>query len=415
MAISAPLERPLPNVDAGVRAQVGTIETVEGLRGVAVLWVIVFHYCVVRSTGAADPWIAWVDGIPALALVARNGYLGVDLFFLITGFLLTLPWFRSAMGGGEAPAAGGFYERRLRRIVPAYYVQLACLFFVFLPLLRGWLYVRQDAAFLLFNLGAHATFTHYMTPITSASLSINGPLWTLALEMQYYLLLPLLAPFFVRAPLRAAAALVAVAIAWRWSSFHDMETVVRAEMAIGSWWSVPEATIRQFIASQLPGYLGHFALGILIGRAWLLARGRAASVAMKVLAAGIALASLVALHGLYAGGGARIGELAWLASLGLMAAAMAALVCVESGLASALLGNSALGFLGRVSYSAYLYHLPLLLVANHLWPQADGVSVLPAYFLSVLGVSWLSWRFVELPFMRSRASPPPRAIPRRAP
>ena len=383
----------------GVRAELGHIATVEGLRGVAVLWVILFHFCVVRSTGSRDPWIAFVDAMRPLAVVIRNGYLGVDLFFLITGFLLALPWLRNAARGLPAPSAMSVYERRVRRIVPAYYVQLAFLFFVCLPLLRGYEYWRQDLWFLLFNLGAHLTFLHYTSPLTSASLSINGPLWTLALEAQYYLILPFIAPLFARAPWRAALALVAVATLWRWLSLRDLEPLVRMQMALGSWWSIPEATIRAFIASQLPGYLAHFALGILAGRAWLVWRDAPPGAMRSSIAIAAAVAGLGTLYWLYSGGGAVVGELSWLASACAMAVSMTALVSTRIPLGRALFANAPLAFVGRVSYSGYLYHLPLLMLANRFFPAAEGWAVFPAYFATVLFVSWLSWRFVERPFM----------------
>ena len=385
----------------GVRAALGHIPAIEGLRGVAVLWVVLFHFCVVRSTGARDPWIAFVDSVQPLAIVIRNGYLGVDLFFLITGFLLALPWFRNAALGLPPPSATGFYERRIRRIVPAYYVQLAFLFFVFVPLLRGFDYLRHDSGFLLYNLGAHLTFLHYTTPISSASLSINGPLWTLALEAQYYLLLPFLAPLFVRAPWRSALALVVIATAWRWLAWHDMGPLVRAQMSLGIWWSVPESTIRAFIASQLPGYLAHFALGILAGRAWLAWYPGPGDVRRHALAGGAAIASLGTLYWLYTGGGAIVGELAGLASTVAMGTAMAALVSTGLPAGQWLLANGPLQLVGRVSYSAYLYHLPLLMVANEFFPVANDWEVFPLYLGTVLGVSWLSYRYVELPFMKA--------------
>jgi peptidoglycan/LPS O-acetylase OafA/YrhL len=406
---------PPPRIDEGVRAEVGYIATIEGLRGVAVLWVMLFHYCVVRSTGAKDPWIALVDAWQPIALVFRNGYLGVDLFFLITGFLLTLPWLRNALEGRPAPSPTAFYERRARRILPAYYVQLAFLFLLFVPLLRSWGYLRQDAMYLLFNLGAHVTFLHYATPITSASLSINGPLWTLALEMQYYLVLPFIAPFFVRAPLRSALALIAVATTWRWLSLDDLDPLVRAEMHLGSWWNVSEATIRHLLATQLPGYLGHFALGILAGRAWLASRARRWSKVEQAAALGVAGAALCVLYWLYAGGSGHIGEMAWLFSIVSMAIAMSALVCVDTPVSRALLANPALGFVGKVSYSAYLYHLPILLVINRFWPEVDNPGVFLSYVATALGVAWLSYRCVELPFMRKRGAARPYASPPRAP
>src|SRR5438105_1562413 len=245
--------------EESVRSEIGHVDAIEALRAVALLWVVLFHYLLVRAPGAADPWNAWVASIAPLDSLLRNGYLGVDLFFLITGFLLILPWVRHAMQGRAAPRARDFYVRRIRRIVPAYYVQLVVLFLVMLPLVHGIAFARANAGFVGLNAAAHALFLHYTTPITSGSLELNGALWTLTLEAEYYLLLPLLAPVFVRAPVVTATILVALAGLWRWLTATDLAPLVSLEMALGERWSLPEATIRHLLLTQLPGYLGHFA------------------------------------------------------------------------------------------------------------------------------------------------------------
>ncbi len=139
-----------------VRAEVGDIPAIEGLRGVAVLWVMVFHYFVLRDGRFDDAFIAAVKSWAPLEAFVRNGYLGVDLFFLITGFLLTLPWFRHADAGLPAPDWRSFYARRARRILPAYYVQLVFLFFVVLPLIYPRIWI-ESTPFVVGNLGAHFT------------------------------------------------------------------------------------------------------------------------------------------------------------------------------------------------------------------------------------------------------------------
>jgi len=198
-----------------VRSEVGDIPAIEGLRGVAVLWVMVFHYFVLRDGKFDDAFIELVKSWTPLEAFVRNGYLGVDLFFLITGFLLILPWYRHADAGLPPPDWRSFYARRARRIVPAYYVQLVFLFFVVLPLLHPRIWI-QSTPFVTFNLGAHFTFLHYTSPLTSSSMTVNGALWTLAIEMQYYLLLPLVAPLFVRWPWRSLVAAFLIAAGWRW-------------------------------------------------------------------------------------------------------------------------------------------------------------------------------------------------------
>lgn len=385
---------------AGVRDEVGFIEPIEGLRGVAVLWVVAFHYVVVRSaTFPTDPWLQLVAQSPVAQVIVRNGYLGVDLFFLITGFLLTLPWFRHAAEGLPPPSARAFYLRRANRILPAYYVQLLVLFVICVPLLRDLTYWKTDLAYYLVNFGAHVTLLHYTTPITSASLTLNGALWTLALEAQYYLLLPVLAPLLVRAPWRTALGLFVIAIAWHWLARHDLAPLVAFEMAIGAAWNLPENTIRHLLQTQLPGYLGHFAAGILAGRAWLRWRGRAFGPMASAAWLAAAAAALGVLYRMHAPGGVWLGEHNWVLIPITMGIVMLALVSSGSALARPLLANPPLKFVGRASYSIYLYHLPLLLLWNKFAPRDLGWPSLPLYLAIVLAAAWASYRWVELRYI----------------
>jgi peptidoglycan/LPS O-acetylase OafA/YrhL len=380
------------------RAVAGFNAPLEGLRGVAALWVLVFHYIVVRGARFEDPWVEALTACPALEVVVRNGYLGVDLFFVITGFLLALPWLRHARDGSPVPSALAFYRRRVRRILPAYYVQLLFLFFVCLPLVRGLLYLRYDAYFLAHNLFAHTFLAHYLSFYTSASLGLNGALWTLAIEAQYYLLLPLIAPWAARAPWRSAAAMLAIAVLWRWLAQHDMEALVRWQMEIGARWNVSEAKARHLLTTQLPGYLGHFAAGILCAHAWLAWRGKRVhgiAGAAWAAAAGVALGVLYVIH---APGGALPGGLTWLAVVAAIGVAMLALVARGLPAADALLANRPLAFTGRVSYSMYLYHLPLLAIWNQYVSARAGWLSFPLYLALTLLVAWLSWRWIEVPY-----------------
>ena len=306
----------------GVRDEVGYIAPIEGLRGVAVLLVVLFHYVVVREAGASDPWIAAMAAWEPANRAVHHGNLGVDHFFGISGFLLALPWFVRAREGRPAPSAAAFYRRRWWRIAPAYYLQLAALFLAVLPLLHGWSYWRSDLYVYALNAAAHGLFLHNLAPLTSASMGVNGALWTLGVEAQFYLLLPLVAPLFVRRPAAMLAAAMAIALAWRLFAGSD------------------------FLRAQLPAYLGHFALGIVLGRAWLARRG-APSRATR--------------------------------------------------LAHLVLGRGPLAFTGRVSYSAYLYHFPLLLLWNRYAAVPPALS-LPLYLALLLALAWLSWRFVEQRF-----------------
>ena len=380
----------------GVRAAAGTVPSLDGMRGIAVLWVVMFHYAALGDA-SRDAWIQAIGAIPLLDAVVRNGYLGVDLFFLISGFLLVLPWFVHAAAGQEPPSAREFYARRVRRIVPAYYVQLALLFLLFIPLLRGWDYWKRDLNVILWNAVAHAGFLQLTSPLTSGTLAVNGALWTLAIEAQYYLLLPLIAPLLARAPVRVTFAAFAIAIAWQALARHGFDAWIAQQMRWGAHWRWTEETVRHLQLTQLPSYLGHFALGSCLGLAWLQWRDRASRLGPWLALASVSAFALL----LYAVGTreAIAGEQTWLVTtlaLGtlLLAAALGGPV------ARMVLDHGPLAFVGRVSYSAYLYHLPLLLLWNAYWPGPSSIASLPLYLAAVLIVAWLSWRFVEQRFLR---------------
>jgi peptidoglycan/LPS O-acetylase OafA/YrhL len=377
---------------AGVRAEIGHVPAIEGLRGIAVSWVVVFHYFVVRER--SDPWVAAARHWDALDRLARNGYLGVDLFFLISGFLLTLPWFAHARSGLAPPSTYGFYERRFWRIVPAYYVQLAVLFLLAMPLLHGWMYWRSDLFVYALNAVAHVGFVHNLTPLTSASMGANGALWTLAVEAQYYLVVPLIAPLFVRHPWTLSCACLAIAVAWRHGAEHDFETLIAIQQAFGRHWQWSDDTVRGLLRTQLPAYAGHFALGIVLGRGWLAWRERRASRHDGALVLALGVTGLGTLWWILVRTSPLLGNHGWILGTLALGAVLFAAAADRTCVARTLLGRGPFAFAGRVSYSAYLYHLPLLYVWNR-YSLFPGWACLPLYLAALLAVSWLSWRHVE--------------------
>lgn len=391
-----------PTVPAeSVRSEVGDVPAIEGMRGVAVLWVLLFHFFVVRNGKFDDAFLSLVKAWPPLEAFVGNGYLGVDLFFLITGFLLTLPWFRHADAGLAAPATRAFYARRARRILPAYYVQLVFLFFLALPLLHPRLWI-ESTAFVVGNIGAHATFLHYTSPLTSASMTVNGALWTLAIEFQYYLLLPFVAPLFVKWPWRSLAAAAALAAGWRWLAMNDLGFLVAAYLRLVAHTSVTEAGIRHFVETQFPAWSLHFALGILAGRAWMRRRSAPPAGAWRLIPIAIAVAAVFALYFTLRHGTSRLGSFGWMAFPVLIATAFAAVVSWPSPWLARIVDSPPLAGLGRISYSAYLYHLPLLLLFNALLPGAGGYLAFPAWLATVVGVAAVSYRYVEVPYLSRR-------------
>ncbi|HYC36916.1 MAG TPA: acyltransferase [Usitatibacter sp.] len=366
------------------------IPTLDGMRGIAVAWVLLFHYTALRS-GMGDPWVQAIEASTLGNAIARSGYLGVDLFFLLSGFLLALPWLE-----GNALHAREFYARRLRRIVPAYYVHLAVLFALFVPLLRGIEYWRSDFYVVAWNGIAHALFLHNTSPLTSGSLAVNGALWTLAVEAQFYLLLPLLAPIAARRPLASTLVATFIAGAWQWGARHDLQWLVAWQMSVGSHWGWPEGVLRHLLLTQLPSYIAHFALGALLASLWL----RQARAGPARGAFTLAFAAITLLLATILGRGLLPGQHAWIATTLSLGTLLFAASIARGSLAASALARGPLAFAGRVSYSAYLWQVPLLLAFNIVAPALNAGLVLPLYLAALAAVSWLSWRFIELRFWK---------------
>jgi peptidoglycan/LPS O-acetylase OafA/YrhL len=398
-AIAAPLI--VTRATEGVRVEAGYLPAIEGLRGIAVLWVMLFHYVVMIEGKLADPFIAAIGDIKPLDVLARNGYLGVELFFLITGFLLTLPWFLRAAHGEPPPSIREFYVRRFWRIAPAYYVQLAVLFFFVLPLLKGIGYWRNDLYVLTFNVVAHLSFLHNTTPLSSGSLAMNGALWTLTAEAQYYLLVPLVAPLFLRWPRSTLVVALFLAALWRQGAAHGLDTIVALHMSFGRIWSWSEATIRQLLVTQIPSYFGHFATGVLAGKAWVGWRAQPPDRALRLAlyaAAVVGLALLYAVHGHL---GPIFGDVTGFVPAFALGALFFAIAAEPRGARHPVLGCRPLLFTGRISYSMYLYHWIVLLLWTRYMPPIGWLSF-PLYVATVFAIGWVSWRYVEVPFLRKK-------------
>ena len=152
----------------------------DGLRGVAVLLVLLIHTAVPMTEGFPDDDVVQLFWSAIEPLYILGGT-GVHLFFVLSGFLLFLPFARRLLVGGNKPRTGLFYRRRLLRILPAYYMALVLVWAVF----------ERDTIVEPFKqFATHALLIHNYSWLTYRGL--NVPTWTMAVESQFYLLLPLL-------------------------------------------------------------------------------------------------------------------------------------------------------------------------------------------------------------------------------
>jgi peptidoglycan/LPS O-acetylase OafA/YrhL len=217
---------------------------IEALRAIAA-GIVVIHHCWSLGTQPRFPAYWAVEGF---------GSLGVNVFFLLSGYLLPDYFWRPK---GKRPLLP-FYVRRIMRILPAYYVNLVVLILFFVPA-TSWFTSRGMKQIL-----ANATFTHFWWPGTSSSFNANGALWTLTIEMALYLVMPLLALAIGSKPFLATGLFVLAGIGWR------VMLGINGDTQFQLWFkAIPgfdRAVGSLFIGRQFFGFLPIFALGILIKR-----------------------------------------------------------------------------------------------------------------------------------------------------
>ncbi|WP_291384350.1 acyltransferase family protein [Devosia sp.] len=324
---------------------------IDGLRAMAVVPVVLYH---------AD--------VPGFG----SGYLGVDIFFVISGYLIT-----RILIGESPPTLLGFYERRLRRIAPALLVVMlatAVIGFAILTPVR----LQELAASILFAPVANFWFmtqSVYMGPTAADTPLIH--LWSLAVEEQFYLLFPLVLWGTSRMGRR-----------WQLGILAGIAAISIGLSTILAQWDANQAFFRSDT------------------RAWELLLGAVCAVApaprlLRSISNSLAVAGLLLIM------------VSYFLLPGPVAPTLLSLpVCVGAGLIlifggtpslpMRLLGSAPLVGLGLISYSLYLWHQPLLAFARiqNLGTLTVAQSAL-AIALAVL-LSVLTWRFVEQP-ARDRA------------
>jgi len=163
----------------------------------------------------------------------------VDGTILLSGFLLFLPYARAMLLEEAVPNTKQFYQRRIMRIVPSYYfVTLALLFAVALP----W-HLYHNSSDMVRDVVMHLTFTQTFNPATYIATPIGVASWTIAIEMQAYLIFPLLARWAMKNPLGTLMTMAAGTFAFRG-------------------WCVWRLDEYNMVVNQLANFLDIYALGM---------------------------------------------------------------------------------------------------------------------------------------------------------
>jgi peptidoglycan/LPS O-acetylase OafA/YrhL len=433
-----------PGADAKPRTK--HIAYLDGLRAIAVLAVLLRH--------------AWgLSGSPALPLFGRNWTpimtmlsSGVDLFFVLSGFLLARSFLR-ARQTGEAPTPFRVYwSARLRRIGPPYWIVL----FLVLLLMTG-TYIPDERVFSgdgLAIFAAHATFMQAAYLPSFGAYSVETPFWTLTIEMIFYLMLPFLVRlFFGKRWIVFTPVLALVAVGWLWMVRNSAGPLVDfVNGPINVFPAFPEEAVRFFLSHQMPAFLIDFSAGILAAlivtskkyalrdnRLFQRVTSPTAGVVIFLLGTAVVLAAAWKL-GTYSltNGYAnplnymtqdRPADLAYyyLESIpfGIGYGGMLLGLALATGWLQAIFSFRPLAYIGVIGYSVYLLHMPLLYVFNnYAWLANEGnpsrhfLFMLLAAVPTIILVSTLFFRAVERPAMewsrkahlpRRAATPPPVA------
>ena len=376
---------PALDLTEGVRDPGHYLRELECLRGLAILLVFLFH-----AWGISG--LQWPEQpAPGLGFITA-GNTGVTLFFVLSGFLLSLPWLRCWLQPGQRrPSVSRYIQARVMRILPLYYFALAV----------TWLVTGATGTVVRAAVFQFVGFDAFPYSVVW---------WTLITEVQFYLLLPLLMSLWIsgRPGRWICAALLA---AWATAYFS---LVLQAD---------PERAARGFfltksVFARLPAFL----LGIFAAAIYL----RASSWGCVIRQANgwryggllLTLASLLLLERVLARVatmGDKHAELLWHLHHTWEAALWAVimlclLLCRLPG--ARLLVNQALAVAGKLSYSLYLVHVPVLFY--FIYPLKErlgaeqfhnswwlfGISA-AALLLSLL-LSWASYSLIERPFLRMK-------------
>lgn len=370
--------------DRGVKGRLGVLD---GMRGIAVMLVLWYHIWEISWLPA--PWYQVLQFIP------ETGFIGVPLFFFLSGFVITYPFLRAAAMDQKMPTWGHFAWRRFIKIVPSYVLSIVVAYAI------GYAVTQRAGAPPWQEVLAHLFFIHTWWASTYGS--INGVLWTLSVEVEFYCIFPLVWWCFRRRPWMTAGAMIAIAYAWR-----------------ATLQSCCYATLFPEYSENLPGYLDIFAFGmiaaLLFTRYSERMRASRWNVASPLLAIAGIIMTVALLENLYGLRAVDQWQVVWMVKgrplFGIAFASVALGSLWAQRWWAGIFANGALRFLAIISYNLYLYHQMIAreLLAWHIPaysgnPHADAIwqirYTIVSIVVSIAEAAFVTF-FIERPLLRLR-------------
>lgn len=347
----------------------------------------------ITQAGSFTEYLAPVDGVRALAALSvfgfhcwsrhlPGGFLGVDVFFAISGYLITRTLMADVANSGRIHI-GAFYVRRARRLFPALVAMLALAYALWPH--EGPPFASAARAALLY----YANWKHLLDG--PESLGWLAHTWSLSVEEQFYLFWPITAGLILHtARSRRAAAITTLAVvavlaivrAWgqahgSWIAGYGSTFARMDELLLGSAFALLPVSSRRV---DSPGWFARWA-------------SAAALLPFLVLLFTASWRSASLPYGGYT-------------AVGLLSAAVVRDVATHPGSYLArLLSWKPLIEIGKRSYGIYLFHCPIIeWLARRRQPGIVSLLVISLLQISItLAVAWVSFRFIERPFLRKQA------------
>ena len=328
------------------------VGVLDGVRALGVLVVVWFHFW-------QQTWLRPVLKLPFtswqmdLEWLPRSGYIMVDLLLVLSGFCLFLPIARQ-MVRGEVNAGQvdvrAFYRRRAVRILPSYY--FCVLLILFAVVLPTWPYTNMAEFWR--DLFANLTMTQTFFAKTFFFTKFNVVLWTVCIEMQFYLLFPLLARGFARRPVAFAALMTGIS-------------------ALGAALLLAGVGNLRFWLNQLPLLLCNYAAGMLgavvfVRLAAIVGRKPAAAWGFSALAVGCIWGILRLARLQAAAQELQSSQLVLRFPLSILFGCLLVALPLAAGPLRVLFDNRVMRFLAGISFNLYIWHqyLAVLLKKLHL-------------------------------------------------
>lgn len=336
---------------------------IDGLRALAVLGVVFFHF----------------------GLGCSGGFVGVDVFFVISGFLITQIIVREVEGGKFSFIE--FWARRIRRILPAVLVVVITTFLVGYFILEPLALSSLGKSGVAYSLLVSNVFFWRANDYFSEAADLQPLLhtWSLSVEEQFYLFYPLVLVFLLRKK--------------RAHVIHILFFLLFVSLVI-SIWAVPKFPSGAFYL--LPTRAWELILGGVLA---LKGSELKSSNAVKEAVSGLGLLFILWTMFAYDSATTFPGLNAILPTLG----AVFFIGANSSGvtLSGKVLSWKPLVYIGLASYSIYLWHWPVLVFVKHLFVDVSTLIIVLSLLVTVL-LSFLSWRFIEIPFRNSQRLKAPR-------